>query len=262
MALYTDIAAEIYPPSRGTCPRGVRTHTASAAGVSLTRVDITRDGLRRPRGCYITLDMPDFARIDDRNEAYVLAVASQLRSLVPREGPVLVAGIGNDDVTADAIGPQTAKRVFTTRALPDADGELDLRCVAAVAPGVRAATGISVAEMLRGAVKAMRPGAVVCVDSLCTADVRRLGCSVQLSTAGLNPLSADALTEQTLGVPVVAVGVPTVMEAHVKSKSGPLVVTPRDIDSIVRRASSLLALALNKALQPSLSVGELSFLTS
>ena len=262
MSFYTDIAAEIYPPGRGTCPSGVRTHTASASGVTLTRVDITRDGLRRARGSYITLELPDFARIDDKNETYVLAVASQLRALLPREGAVRVAGIGNARVTADALGPETASRVFATRSLPDGENEFDLRCVAAVAPGVRAATGLSAAELLRGAVRAMRPAAVVCVDSLCTSDPRRLGCTVQLSTAGLTPLAADALDERALGVPVVALGVPTVMEARERSSSGPLVVTPRDIDGVIRRGASLLALALNKALQPALSVGELSFLTS
>ena len=78
MRAFTDIAAEIYSKSKGSVPSGVHIHTASAAGVDMTRVDIERTGLRRPKGHYITLELPDFAQIDDRNDAYVLSVASQL----------------------------------------------------------------------------------------------------------------------------------------------------------------------------------------
>ena len=89
-------------------PPGVTTHTATASGISLVRVDVERTGLRRPKGSYITLDMPAFARIDERNEAYVWAIASQMRALLPKEGLVLVAGVGNRAVTADALGPETS----------------------------------------------------------------------------------------------------------------------------------------------------------
>ena len=260
MAVYTDIAAELYPESRGSVPRGVKTFTATASGIGLTRVEIERSGLRRPKGRYITLDMPQFAAIDDRNEAYVWAIASQLRALLPKEGLVLVAGVGNRAVTADALGPETADRVFVTRHLCE---HVALRPVAAFSPGVEGNTGLATAELLQSVVRRLEPAAVVCVDSLCTSDVRRLGCSVQLSTAGLSPHTAPPLTQQTLGVPVVAVGVPTVMEADTMlGAKRPLVVTPKDIDAIIRRGATLLALAINKALQPALSVGELTFLTS
>ena len=267
MAYYTDIAAEIYPKTRGSVPRGVKIFTASASGIGLTRVEILREGLRREKGCYITLDMPEFARIDDKNEAYVWASASQLRALLPKEGLILVAGIGNRAVSADALGPETADRVFATRLLPPdtADEKMPLRPVAAVAPGVQGTTGLTSAEQLAGIVRTIKPAAVVCIDSLCTGETRRLGCSVQLSSAGLFPQTSPALNYKTLGVPVIAIGVPTVMEAHLpptEKNAAPLVVTPRDIDAILRRGASLLALAINKALQPALSVGELVFLTS
>lgn len=145
MAVYTDIAAELYPESRGSVPRGVKTFTATASGIGLTRVEIERSGLRRPKGRYITLDMPQFAAIDDRNEAYVWAIASQLRALLPKEGLVLVAGVGNRAVTADALGPETADRVFVTRHLcehPDAGDDVALRPVAAFSPGVEGNTAL------------------------------------------------------------------------------------------------------------------------
>ena len=266
MGMYTDIAAEIYPPGKGTVPQGVKIYTASAAGIGLTRVDVERSGLRRPQGRYITLDMPQFAAIDDKNEAYVWAIASQLRTLLPKEGLVLVAGVGNPGVTADALGPATAAKVFVTRHICEA-GQLPpgtrLRPVAAFAPGVEGTTGMATAELLRSMIQQMRPAAVLCVDSLYTSDARRLGCSVQLSTAGLVPQNAAPLTQQTLGVPVIAVGVPTVMEADSLQTGGrPMVMTPKDIDAIIRHGASLLSLAINKALQPAFSVGELTFLTS
>ena len=256
---YTDIAAELYGPPRGTVPRGVRVHTASAAGVRLTRVEIQREGLRRPKGCYITLDMPHFASIDQRDETFVHAIAGQLRSLVPREGKVLVAGIGNRSVRADALGPTTADQIFVAQQKSAAG--IPLRPVAALAPGAEGATGLVTSEVLRGIAAVYKPAALVCVDSLCTSLPPRLGCSVQLSSAGLVPRGAPALNEGTVGVPVIAVGVPTVMELR-SGDGAPVLMTPKEIDAIVAHGAVLLALAINKALQPALSVGELSFLTS
>lgn len=261
MALYTDIAAELYPKRCKSVPAGVKTFTAEAAGVHLTRVDITSEGLRREKGSYITLDMPQFARIDDKNEAYVWSIASQLRALLPKEGLILVAGIGNRAITADALGPETADRIFATRGLPF-DEKLTLREVAAVSPGVEGVTGLGTAEVLRGLCETLSPVAVLVIDSLCTSQAKRLGCSVQISNAGLSPRGASPITQSTLGVPVIAMGVPTVMEARIPQTTTQLVITPKDIDAILRRGACLLALAANKALQPLLSVGELSFLTS
>ncbi|MEG0911878.1 MAG: GPR endopeptidase [Ruthenibacterium sp.] len=224
--------------------------------------------MRREKGSYITLELPNFACIDDQNEAYVLAIAGQLRALLPKDGLVLVAGIGNRAVTADALGPVVADGIFATRLIAKQTAktlQTPLRAVAAFVPGVQAMTGLDVTEQLRSLVNALQPVAVLCIDSLCTADARRLGCSVQLSTAGLSPRGMQSLSQKTLGVPVIAVGVPTVMEAHVPHTSGgagPLVITPKEIDAILRRGAALLALSINKALQPALRVGELAFLTS
>ncbi|MEG1873346.1 MAG: GPR endopeptidase [Ruthenibacterium sp.] len=257
---YTDIAAELYAERRGTVPQGVKTHTAQAAEIHLTRVDILRHGLRRAKGCYITLDMPPFAHIDAQDETFVHAIASQLRALLPPQGTILVAGIGNRAVTPDALGPATADKIFVTQQ-NDAQG-LPLRRVAAVSPGVTGATGLDTADVLRAIAAKLHPVAVLVVDSLCTATPARLGCSVQLSNAGLCPQSAQELTQRTLGLPVIAIGVPTVTQLAAHGTAQALLVTPKDIDAMIAHASSLLALAVNKALQPALSVGELTFLTS
>ncbi len=261
MPVYTDIAAEFYPKNGTRAPAGVHVCVSKLYGLTCTRVQITRSGLSRPKGTYLTLDMPDFACIDVHDPACVRAVASRLRQLLPEKGPVLAAGIGNRSLTADSLGPATADRIFVTRHLCEGDpADIPLRSVAAVCPGVAGETGFSAAELLQSAVSRFAPAAVLVIDSLCTGDARRLGCSVQISDAGLFPQSAPPITQKTLGVPVIALGVPTVM--HHTPGTQPLVVTPREIDAVVRRAAALLSLAVNKALQPALSMRELAFLTS
>ena len=262
MQVYTDIAAELYAEQRGTVPRGVKVFSSTASGIHLTRVEILREGLRRAKGCYITLDMPNFAQIDERDETFVLAIASQLRTLLPAEGSVLVVGIGNRAVTPDALGPVTVDKVFVTPPhAAQSETDIPLRGVAALAPGVEGSTGLPTLDVLQGLVRIYKPAAVLCIDSLCTASPARLGCSVQLSSAGLAPRNAPHITSHTLGVPVIALGVPTVTQAH-PDCCAPMLVTPKDIDAIIRHGAGLLALAINKALQPALRVGELSFLTS
>ena len=136
-----------------------------------------------------------------------------------------------------------------------------LRPVAAVAPGVAAATGLSLQQLAAALVGQLRPAAVVCVDSLCSAEGQRLGRTVQFSDSGLYPAQADHtrhLTRDTVGVPVVAAGIPTLMQAQ---EGADLVVTPRALDSVIAHGAALLACAVNRALQPRLTVQQLCWLT-
>ena len=103
MAVYTDIAAEVWADRKGTIPPGVRFETRYVGDVSITRVEITRDGLARRRGRYSTIDMPSFAYIDDRNERYVGALAHEIKNYLPPRGEILVAGLGNDQLLAAAV---------------------------------------------------------------------------------------------------------------------------------------------------------------
>lgn len=267
MAVYTDIADEIYGKSRGGVPAGVRLSTARSGAITLTRVHITRPGLARPMGRYVTLDVPSVAVLDDKDERYIGAIAGELRRLLPAQGPVLVVGVGNRRVTADALGPRTAGQVLVTRGIagqPEADG-LALRPVASIAPGASGSTGIPLVELLASMVRAVRPAAVLCVDSLAGSDPARLGRTVQLTDTGLSPArpgSGRCITRAQLGVPVLAVGVPTMMEADELCGQKGLVVAPRELDSIVRKGSSLLALAINKALQQRLTIPEICYLAN
>lgn len=264
MTAYTDIASEIYEPSKGSIPPGVKIRTGKNGPLTLTRVEITRQGLARPAGRYSLLEMPELTTIEAQNKQYCTAVAGEIRAMLPAVGPVLVVGIGNREMTADALGPRTADGVWVTRGL-DRSGELDLREVACISPGASGATGISLALWLSGLVRSIKPAAIICVDSLCTSDPARLGRSVQISDTGLcptRPQSSKCITRAMLGVPVLAVGVPTIMEADALTGRSGLAVVPTQLDSVIKNGSGLLSLAINKALQPRLSLAELCYLTS
>lgn len=147
----TDLADELFgQPGKTALPAGVRVATARQGGVTITRVEISREGLARPRGRYVTLEVPSVSLLDERDSAVIEAAAAELRPLLPPEGPVLVLGVGNRRVTADALGPRTVQKVFVTMG-PRTVPVQGIRPVAAVAPGVSAATGLSLQAAGRGA---------------------------------------------------------------------------------------------------------------
>ena len=200
-------------------------------------------------------------------------LAAEIESFIP-EGDILVAGLGNNDITPDALGPQAAAKVLATRHLRD---ELDndeeqfltsLRRVSSFAGGVLGQTGIESAEMIRAICRELKPAAVIAVDALACSDVSRLGTTIQISDSGISPGSGVAntrreLSQRVLGVPVIAVGVPTVVDMHTIVRSFTeaeigeelpnMMVTPRDIDRLTERASQLIAFGINLALQPTMS---------
>ena len=161
--VYTDIADEIYGASKGSVPSGVHLSSARSGGIRLTRVHITRPGLARPAGRYVTLEVPSMAALDDKDQRYIEAIAAELRRLLPPAGLVLVVGVGNRRVTADALGPRTAAQVLVTRGLaPLPSGGLGLREVASISPGVAGATGIPLPQLLHSLVRSLKPAAVLC----------------------------------------------------------------------------------------------------
>ena len=185
--------------------------------------------------------------------------AEELRALVPPEGPVLVLGVGNRRVTADALGPRTTQKIFVTMGAgrPPVQG---IRPVAAVAPGVSASTGLSLQQLAGALVREVRPTALICVDSLCSSEPQRLGRTLQFSDAGLCPAqpgSTRHLDTARLGLPVIAAGIPTLMAAQ---EGKDLVVTPRELDSVIAHGAALLGAAINRALQPRLSIAQLCWL--
>ena len=279
LTIRTDLAAEahaLWQESAGetTALPGVRAREGELEGFPLTWVEVLDEegerALGKPRGRYATLDVSALWRREP--EAAVRAAraaAALLEPLLPEEGTVLVAGLGNPAMTPDALGPLTLEHLLITRHL----GE--------VLPDFRPA-----AEWVRGVTERLEPAAVVVVDALASRGLDRLCSAVQVADTGLIPGSGVgnhrmALTRETLGVPVLSVGVPTVVDAEtiardLLSEAGAadldpqvlggrgrrLFVTPDSIDARVRELGKVLGYGLDLALQPGLTVEDLEALLS
>lgn len=250
-------------------------YTRQGYGVTDVRVATKQaaEAVGKPEGRYVTIDLrPYFRREEGFFARAVGCLASELRTLLPGVGedwPVLVAGLGNRGMTADAVGPLALESLLVTRhmvrSLPRQFR--GFTPVSALAPGVLAATGMEALELLRGAVQATGCAAVIAVDALAARSRERLCATVQLGDTGLIPGSGvgnhrKAIDKTTLGVPVVAVGVPTVIAAHLLGDSqpedDPLFLTPRDIDGKVRELGRVIGYGVTLALQEGLSVEDVT----
>ena len=254
----TDMADELYTAA-ADLPGGVRAATAKRGGVTVTRVEIAREGLEKPRGGTSRWKSPASVCWTSGTPRSSSRQRTSLRALLPPEGPVLVLGVGNRRVTADALGPRTVQKIFVTMGAgcPPVKG---IRPVAAVAPGVSASTGLSLQQLAGALVREVRPTALICVDSLCSSEPQRLGRTLQFSDTGLCPAqpgSSKHLDAARLGLPVIAAGIPTLMMAQ---EGKDLVVTPRELDSVIAHGAALLGAAINRALQPRLSIAQLCWL--
>jgi len=234
--------------------------------------DSLTDTLGKGKGRYITLEGESLSRFTDDYEEMAQELANELKSFLP-DGEILVVGLGNSDITPDALGPQMASKVLATRHLRDELGDEEefltsLRQVSVFAGGVLGQTGIETAEIVRAVCREIKPAAVIVVDALACSDISRLGTTIQISDTGISPGSGVAntrkeLSERVLGVPVIAVGVPTVVDMHTIVRSFTdteimadipnMMVTPRDIDRLIERAAELIAFGINLALHPTLS---------
>ena len=197
--------------------KGVIARDETLRGFPLTRVEIVDNegaaALQKPQGTYLTLDVSRCQGPEGLQEA-AGAVAELLEPLLPEEGPTLVAGLGNPAMTPDALGPRCMDHLLITRHLKNVLPQL--RETAALSGGVLGTTGLEAAEWVRGVAEHMKPAAVIVVDALAARSLDRLCQSIQLSDTGLVPGSGVgnhrmALNRETLGVPVVSVGVPTVV---------------------------------------------------
>ncbi len=267
----TDLAVESFDIS-SSAPNGVTVDKRTKNGVKITAVTVSdksaSEQLNKPCGEYITLEMGDFKTISDDFKAQTQAAADELTRLLPKSGTILAAGLGNSDITPDSIGPIAASMIFATRHIPenlaDSIGLGRIRPVAAVSPGVLGQTGIEAAEMLKSLCDSIRPAAVIVIDALAAASISRLGNTLQLTNAGIVPGSGvqnarAEISRSTLGVPVVAIGIPTVVDLNcvINELTGTdsegktaqnMMITPREIDVIAERAAKTAAFAVNRAL--------------
>ena len=280
----TDLALECLDFAKDITPSGVLKEDFTQNGIGVTRVKIeTEEGARligKPMGEYLTVETSNFKTPTADFENEVDAVASLITSLLPAnmDGAALVVGLGNRDITPDALGPKAAEYILATRhistELASEIGLDGLRPVAAMAPGVLGQTGIETAEIVSSVASGLSPSVVIVIDALAAKSVDRLATTVQISNAGIAPGSGvqntrKELSSHTLGVPVISVGVPMVVDMttvaydmlgegntseKVSDKGRAMMVTPREIDVTVEHAAKTVAFGINRALQPSLSL--------
>ncbi|MBR5109376.1 MAG: GPR endopeptidase [Clostridia bacterium] len=304
MQIRTDLAMESRDFAQGIS--GVTMHSRQMRAIKETLVCIETEeaarALDKARGTYITLVHPKLARCpgEERNEM-ARAICEALRAMLPPSGDLLVVGLGNRHMTADALGSRVLEDLLVTRhlkELPDESLYGRLRSVCAVAPGVLGVTGMETAEVVQGIVEHVHPAAVIAIDALAARESSRICTTVQITDTGIRPGSGvrnhrAGLTRETLGVPVIAIGVPMVVYAAVIARDalsllledigiheeehtqaidtlmekltlqgmGEMVVTPREVDELVGKVARIIADGLNMAFQPRLSEEEIQLLS-
>lgn len=266
----TDLAVESFESADKTVIDGVKVTEEK----DVTTVTVLNDNgaraIGKPIGKYVTCSVPSFVSDTDIFDGRLNKISSILETLLPKNmSCVLVAGVGNLKITADALGPKTNDYILATRHIVDSldksVGLGSLFSVAAVSTGVLGDTGIESAEIIKGVVSQINPSCVIVVDALAASSSERLGTTVQLSDVGISPGSGVGnhrfeISEKTLGVPVVSVGIPTVVStAAIKGEADGdyMFVTPREIDRVIEQGSKLIGMSINTCLQKDISPQDL-----
>ncbi len=290
MELRTDLALEAREIA-GENLSGVQYSVDKADNIEIEKLIVKTDdasrALRKEKGTYITVDLPPLTNDFKDTDSRLVRIGELLRSLIPVNGLVLVVGLGNIDITPDALGPLVSSKVLATRhiqgEIAKSTGLDKLRPVAVLSTGVTGQTGIETGELVLSVVKRIKPSALIVIDALASRRLERLGCTLQISDTGISPGAGvhnhrTRITKDTMGVPVIALGVPTVVDAvtlscdllgidtesecesvraQVSPKGRAMVVTPKEIDLLVSRASKLISLSINYALQKDFELEDL-----
>ncbi|AEB76514.1 GPR endopeptidase [Clostridium botulinum] len=227
----TDLAVEakeIYEEENGERIQGVEFNEDFESGVKVTDVRILDENgeksMGKPIGRYITLDLPEFVNydkdiMDDVSKVFANTLSSMIN--IDKSMTTLVVGLGNWNVTPDALGPKVVSKLMITRHLrelvPDKIDE-NIRPVCALSPGVLGITGIETGEIIKAVVDKIKPNLIICIDALASRSTERVNKTIQIGNTGISPGSGIGnkrmeISEKTLGVPVIAIGVPTVVHA-------------------------------------------------
>lgn len=273
----TDLASELHGRVSEKEIDGVNFTESQKDGFNMTSVEITTERgssvLCKPLGRYLTLELDSY--LNRRENSFNIAaelISEMLKSFpaVSNSESYLIACIGNPAVTPDAIGPNTASSILVTRHLkqnlPEQFGAFS--SVSLMRTGVLGTSGIESAAQIKAIVAEVNPQCVIAVDALASGDLRRLCRNIQICDSGISPGSGvgndrAALNEDFLGIPVIALGVPTVIDASAftddEAAKG-LFVTPRNIDEEVRSISKLAAYGINLALHKGISISDIEML--
>ena len=270
MPFRTDLAIELKSKIYGEIA-GVKHSEKRIENITVSKTEIiTKEGaekMGKPIGKYLTAEFPDIIKIADF-EPLKNTIKESLFYMLKKPEKVLVVGLGNDEITADSIGPITVKNILATRHIAGEFAEniglKGLKNVALLTPNVLGKTGIESYEIIESVVRKIRPSCVIVIDALAAGSITRLFRTIQFSSTGITPGSGvknsrKELSKNTLGVPVVGVGIPTVVEADILAfelsekeppEASDMIVTPKDCDLLNHKMSEVLASALNEFLQP------------
>ncbi len=316
--IYTDLALESHNLAvqrTGGEVQGVSVKENKTENVKITRIEVLNQQgaseIGKPIGTYVTLESQDLQgqnRVihDEISEvlANELSLLIDFKSLAP-DPTIFVVGLGNWNATPDALGPHILNYLMVTRHLfQQAPPELrkGMRSVCALAPGVLGITGIQTAEIIKGVVEMVKPDLIIAIDALAARSVNRLGTTIQLSNTGVSPGSGvgqnrTAINKQSMNIPVVALGVPTVIGAStivndalermlkgnvfspaeqerfrnlhkdqirmtigqvLSNNIGNLIVSPKGVDELIKDVSRIIAGGINVALHPDITADNLS----
>ncbi len=284
---------------------GIRTQSYRENHVTVTKVEILDErgesAVGKPKGNYVTLEVPDLREnISDAFSETQRILSLELRKILnlKKEQTVMVVGLGNRFVTPDALGPKVVDKLLVTRhlygVLPE-DITENMNSLCAVSPGVLGITGIETGEIIRGIADKIKPDIIIAIDALASRKTSRISTTFQIADTGIVPGSGignkrKGLTKETLGIPVIAIGVPTVIEAAavandaiemlieaiklnarkgsvlfgavdafdnenrydliseiLSPSAGDLIVTPKEVDSIIDEVSKIIAESINEA---------------
>lgn len=295
MQFRTDLAMECVSKQGNWVENGIKSETEQIDGITINKITVSNEAgatrIGKDIGQYITLQIPSFSEVSDNYNGQIRAVAAQIENMIPKAGTVLVVGLGNQSVTPDNIGPKTINRILATRHLSQefckSCGLDNLRSVAALSFGVLGQTGIESSEIVKSVANKIKPTAIIAVDALASRSIDRLGTTIQLTDTGISPGSGvgnhrKEISKKLLGIPVIAIGVPTVVDCvtlagdllcnnkddindirnNISPKAAQMMVTPREIDLLIDKAAYVLSLSINMALQPELSERDILALIS
>lgn len=282
MILRTDLALDIKETKEDLID-GIEYNREIKNNCTITRINITNQNgaeeLQKPIGKYTTVEMQPLTDNFEDIEENLNIISNEIRNFLPsnKNGTALVAGLGNSEITADALGVKSMDFILATRhlskELTKSIGLDKLRSVAVLSPGVLGKTGIETGEIILSIVRKIKPSYLIAVDALATRKLSRLGCTIQISDSGISPGAGVGnnrfqINQHNMGIPVISIGMPTVVDANtlisdllspqlpiskikalLPQNTDSMVVTPKEIDLLIQRASKLIGTSINCALQ-------------
>lgn len=252
--------------------------------IKITAIEVLNkkgeQAIKKPKGHYITIEAKRFDSGLPIDKELSSVIKDELLKLIPK-GNALICGIGNEKITPDALGPESISHILATRhigeELAKSIGFDNLRSVTAISPGVLGQTGMETEEIIKAVIDKVKPDFLIVIDALASRTIKRLGKTIQISDTGIVPGSGvsnarNELSEKTLGIPVISIGIPTVVDANtlindiadnntVYKGAKQMIVTPKEIDLLISQSARLVSHAVNCALQPDIDEDALLMLT-